>query len=146
MALSTLILKDEAYIKLAGLQINLTENASASDILNALGISKALFFKGITSTTLADNATTSPIVISGANYTPEAGAVVIYDDSEFLWTGSKWERLGRDSSFKLTQSPVSSPSASGAALAFIDTISQNENRDFFFFLTSQIIARLPWVN
>lgn len=95
--------------------------------LSSLGLSNAMHFKGITTTQMSDGLTTAAVTIDGSSYTPSAGDVVLYSDSEFVWTGSTWERLGRDSSFKTTQTAVSDPTASGNTTSFIDTISQNTN-------------------
>jgi len=86
----------------------------------------------MSATTLTDNDTTNPISVYDANdtvvsHTCSSGDVVIYDSNEFLWTGSQWERLGRDSSFKITQSSVSDPTASGTSTSFISSLSQNAN-------------------
>lgn len=127
MPLSTKILGTEAYVNIAGNQVFLTGSLDADTLRSSLGLSSAMHFIGITTTAMTDGRTTATVVVGGNNYTPAAGDVVLYDDSEYVWTGSAWERLGRDSSFKTTQSAVSSPAASGSALAFIDTISQNGN-------------------
>lgn len=78
---------------------NTTKNLGETFSLADIGIAAAMHFKGTTTTTMSDGLTTATVVIDGNNYTPEAGDVVLYDDAEFVWTGSKWERLGRDSSF-----------------------------------------------
>lgn len=46
---------------------------------------------------------------------------------EYVWNGSAWERLGGDSSFKIVQSAVESPTASGSGIQYIATISQDPN-------------------
>lgn len=77
-----------------------TKELGESFTLAELGIASAMHFKGTTTTALTDNDTThTTVTIDSVTYTPEAGDVVLYSDSEFVWTGSKWERLGRDSSF-----------------------------------------------
>jgi hypothetical protein len=48
------------------------------------------------------------------------------DGHEYLWTGNTWEKLGDESSFKLKQSAVATPSSSATGCnAFISDISQN---------------------
>ena len=102
-------------------------NIKASD----LGVTGALKYCGITTTQLTDGATTNPVVIDGENHTAEAGCVVFYEDNgntkEFVFNGSKWELLGSDLTYKVVQDKVSSPSANGTAVSFIDTISQDAN-------------------
>lgn len=91
----------------------------------ALGLSGAMKFLGTSATAISDGATTNPITIGTTSTTVTAGNVVLYGAKEFVWTGSKWEELGNEGSYKVQQSAVSSPSASGNATAFIDSISQN---------------------
>lgn len=77
-----------------------TKELGETFTLAELGISQAMHFKGTTTTTLTDNDTThTTVTIDDQTYTPNAGDVVLYSDSEFVWTGSKWERLGRDTSY-----------------------------------------------
>jgi len=48
--------------------------------------------------------------------------------TNYAWDGEKWDPLGGDvSNFKTKQSAVADPTASGNAIAFIDSITQNEN-------------------
>lgn len=96
---------------------------SASD----LGLASAMLFLGTTTTAIKDGATTNPITISGANKTATAGNVVLYGSKEFVWTGSAWEELGNEGSYKIVQSAVADPSASGTSNTFIATISQDTN-------------------
>ena len=91
----------------------------------ALGLSGAMKFLGTSKTAITDGATTNPIMIGSTSTTVTSGNVVLYGSKEFVWTGSAWEELGNEGSYKVQQSAVSSPSTSGNATAFIDTISQN---------------------
>lgn len=108
-------------ITIAGNEVSLGGSISLDD----LGISHAMHFKGTTTTALSDDATTKPITINNASYTQQEGDVVLYSDAEYVWTGSKWERLGRDSSFKTTQSTVDSGAA--ATNKWVSRIQQNAN-------------------
>lgn len=94
-----------------------------------LGLSGAMKYCGKTTTTLSDGDTTNPIVIDGSNFTAVAGNVVIDNNNhkEFIWDGSKWELLGDEGSYKIKQSIVNDPTASGTSTTFIDTISQDVN-------------------
>lgn len=91
----------------------------------ALGLSGAMKFLGTSATAITDGATTNPITIGSTSTTVASGNVVLYGSKEFVWNGSAWEELGNEGSYKVQQSAVSSPSASGTTTAFIDTISQN---------------------
>lgn len=94
-----------------------------------LGISSAMNYIGKTTTSLFDGSTTSTIVINGSNITAVQGDVVIdsADKKEYIWNGSKWEEFGTEGNYKVKQESVSSPSTNGEAVAFIDTIKQDEN-------------------
>lgn len=51
-------------------------------------------FIGVTTTAITDGSTTSPIMIDGKSITPKMGDVVIYNQTEFVWDGSKWNQFG----------------------------------------------------
>lgn len=106
------------------------DGSAAKEITAAdLGLASAMKFLGSTTTTISDGATVGAITLSdGSSITPTAGNVVLYGNAEFVVNASnKWELLGNEGSYKVVQGAVSSPSASGTALAFIDTITQNAN-------------------
>ena len=69
---------------------------------NIAALSGALTFLGTTTTALTDGATTSPITIGDSSVTPKAGNVVIYGNSEFVWSDveSKWREFGSTGSLK----------------------------------------------
>lgn len=92
-----------------------------------LGLSGAMKFLGTSTTAVSDGSTTKTITVNGSSVTVEAGNVVLYNGAEYVWDGAKWEELGHEGSFKVKQTAVASPSASGNATAFIDTISQDAN-------------------
>lgn len=109
---------------------NDTSIATTAFVKNNLGgLSGAMHFKGTTTTTMSDGLTTAAVTIGGSSYTPAAGDVVLYSDSEFVWTGSAWERLGRDSSFKTTQTAVTGATTASTATAttFVSAIEQDAN-------------------
>lgn len=112
---------------------NNTSVATTAFVKNAIGgLSGAMHFRGTTTTAITDGSTTNPITISGDSYIAAAGDVVLREVTtgnifEYVWTGSAWEMLGRDTNFKVTQTAVLSPTANGNTTAFIDTISQDTN-------------------
>jgi hypothetical protein len=113
-------------VTIAGNDVSLGGSITADTLRTSLGLSNAIHFKGTTTTTMSDGLATANITINGSSYTPSAGDVVLYDDSEFIWTGSAWERLGRDSSFKLTQTAITDSTGtaeSTTATRFIYSIS-----------------------
>lgn len=112
---------------IAGNSVSLGGTLTADTLRTSLGLSNALHFIGIATVAITDGSTTDP-VISGYT-TKTAGDVVIDKDKfhEYVWTGTAWEKLGGDSSYKVTQGTVASPSTSGSTIAFIDTISQDAN-------------------
>lgn len=88
---------------------NSTNLITSGAVSSALaGLSGAMHFIGITTTALTDGANTTTLAGTGLSKTTGfvAGDVVIYSDSEFVWTGSSWERLGRDSSWALDSAVV----------------------------------------
>lgn len=106
-----------------------TYDGSAAKTITAadLGLSGAMKFLGTSTTAISDGSTTKTITVNSKSVTAESGNVVLYNGNEFVWDGSKWEELGHEGSFKVKQTAVSSPSASGTATSFIDTISQDAN-------------------
>lgn len=116
-------------VTIAGNEVSLGNSVDANTLRTSLGLSNALHFIGIATVAIADNSTTDPGI---SNYsTKTAGDVVIDKDSayEYVWTGSKWERLGGDSSYKTVQEAVSDPSYAGSdtATTFVSGISQDIN-------------------
>lgn len=81
--------------------------AQLSKIVGAVG--SVMAYRGKTTTPLTDGATTSPIKINNADYTPEQGDVVAYLNREYAWNGSAWAEFGSTGSLK--------------ALAFADSAS-----------------------
>ena len=69
---------------------------------NISALSGALTFLGTTTSPLTDGATTSPITIGSSSITPKAGNVVIYGESEYVWSDveSKWREFGSTGSLK----------------------------------------------
>lgn len=92
-----------------------------------LGLASAMLFLGTTTTAITDGATTNPITVGGASKTVTAGNVVLYGSKEFVWTGSAWEELGNEGSYKIVQEAVTDPTASGTSNTFIASISQDAN-------------------
>lgn len=104
---------------------NKTINITASD----LGLTQVMKYIGKTTTTLSDGATTNPITIGSKQVTVTQGNVVIdsADKKEYIWNGSKWEEFGNEGNYKVVQTAVSDPTASGNTLNFIASISQDTN-------------------
>lgn len=93
-----------------------------------LGLDSALKFHGTSSTAITDGSTTQTVTLStGSSHKAENGCVLFYGSEEFVWNGSSWEKLGNEGDYKVKQTAVSSPDASGTTNEFIDTISQNAN-------------------
>lgn len=69
-------------------------------------ITGAMHWAGFTTTALVDGSTTNPIVIDGENYTAKAGDVVAIsgdtyeEEKEFVFNGTKWQKMGPAGSFK----------------------------------------------
>lgn len=101
--------------------------ATKEELNNLSSLTGAMKFLGTSTTAISDGATTSTITVNGTSVAVTSGNVVLYGGFEYVWTGTAWEQLGQEGSFKVKQTAVSSPSASGNATAFIDTISQDTN-------------------
>ena len=92
-------------------------SAAVTITASDLELASAMLFLGTTTTAISDGATKNPVTIGGANKTVTAGNVVFYGSKEFVWTGSAWEELGNEGSYKIVQAAVADPSASGALYA-----------------------------
>lgn len=101
--------------------------ATKEELNNLSNFAGAMKFLGTSTTAISDGATTNTITVNGTSVAVASGNVVLYGGFEYIWTGAAWEQLGQEGSFKVKQAAVSSPSASGNATAFIDTISQDAN-------------------
>lgn len=90
-----------------------------------LGLSNALIYRGTSSTEITDGGTQFPRIV-GYN-TRVNGDVVFYNNCEFVWNGSAWEKLGDDVTYKVVQDVVNDPTSDGEALEFISGITQNRD-------------------
>jgi hypothetical protein len=82
-------------------------NVTAAELRTHLGLNNALHFIGLTTTTtIADNSTTTTITVDGKSHTAVAGDVVLYNDNEYVFDGSKWLELGDGSSHALKTNTV----------------------------------------
>lgn len=109
---------------------NVTFDGSAPATVTAanLGLSGAMRLIGETTTVVFDGSTTQTITLTtGESVTVSDGNVILYNGFEFVWAKGAWVKLGDETSFKIKQTPVSSPAASGTATEFISSITQNEN-------------------
>lgn len=57
-------------------------------------LSEKTSYIGITTTAISDGSTTNPITINGELVTAQKGNIVIYNDGQYLWTGTQWEKFG----------------------------------------------------
>lgn len=72
-----------------------------------LGVDNALHFIGTSTTAISDNATTTSITVNGSTHTAVAGDVVLYNNNEYVFDGSKWHELGDGSSHALKSVTIS---------------------------------------
>lgn len=57
-------------------------------------IDKAIIWQGVTTTEIADGASTNPIIINGSSYTAKSGDMVTYNSTEFVFNGTVWQEFG----------------------------------------------------
>lgn len=93
-----------------------------------LGLTNALDFIGVTTTTLTDgNKTITTIKINNADYAVNIGDVVLNGNKEFVWTGTTtgWKELGDQGSFALKTITITGTGAlsGGGSLAEDRTIT-----------------------
>ena len=94
-------------LTVSGVQYDIKDAKAWADIEDIKSsITGAMHWAGFTTTALTDGATTNPIVIDGENYTAKAGDVVAIDgdtyeeEKEFVFNGTKWQKMGPAGSFK----------------------------------------------
>lgn len=63
-------------------------------------LTSVLKYIGVTTTPLSDGSTTSTITVAGESHSAEAGDVVIYNDKEFIYSGSQWNEFGDTGSLR----------------------------------------------
>lgn len=86
-------------ITIAGTTVALGSSIDANTLKTNLGLSNAMHFIGIATNAITDGSTTDPGITGYSTKT--AGDVVIDKDTayEYVWSGTKWERLGPDGSY-----------------------------------------------
>lgn len=57
-------------------------------------LGSAVYWMGVTTTTLSDGSTTNPITINGEAVTADTGGMAQYDAVEYVWNGSAWQEMG----------------------------------------------------
>ena len=85
--------------------LDIAADGTASVNISELGLESAMHFIGVTTTPIEDGDGHKSSYAGISNYTTEKnGDVILYDDAEFVWTGSYWELLGDKGSFVLRPS------------------------------------------
>ena len=69
------------------------EEALLMQLLEKLSVT-VLKWVGVTTTELEDGSSTNPIVINSEEVTVVAGDVVTYEDAEFVFNGTAWQKFG----------------------------------------------------
>lgn len=88
------------------------------------GLTGAMHFIGVSSTTITNGGTQNPTINGTANTARENGDVVIYLEQEYVWNGSSWQLLGDEGSYvlKTSQTTASVGSASGWNAGSVPTL------------------------
>lgn len=106
------------------------KDATARDLIQTIQgtITGAMSYVGVTTTPITDEDTTTPVIINGTSYTPAGGNVVIYGDSEYVWSDydNAWHEFGSTGSlgalaFKDTASATYTPAGTVTQPTFIGT-------------------------
>lgn len=74
-----------------------TFNITAGD----LGLSSAMHFIGAATVAITEDSKVDPKITGYTFANAQKGDVVLYNHLEFVWDGTKWEKLGDDSSYAL---------------------------------------------
>ena len=125
-------------LTVSGVQYDIKDAKAWADIEDIKSsITGAMHWAGFTTTALTDGATTNPIVIDGENYTAKAGDVVAIEgdtyeeEKEFVFNGTKWQKMGPAGSFKAlafkdsaTGDVTCAGSNSDSAVSFSGTTSE----------------------
>ena len=74
-----------------------TFNITAGD----LGLSSAMHFIGTATVAITEDSKVDPKITGYTFANAQKGDVVLYNHLEFVWDGTKWEKLGDDSSYAL---------------------------------------------
>jgi len=70
------------------------KDAEAREMIEEIG--HALYWIGVTTTELADGATTNPITVNSESVTAKLGGMASYNGSEYVWNGTAWQELGKN--------------------------------------------------
>ena len=116
-------------MSIAGSTVSLGGTLSADTLRTNLGLSSAMHYRGRATVTITDGGTEDPTITGYTFSNAQAGDVILSSDNsmEYVWTGTAWELLGSETSFKIVQNEVTTPAASGESISFIDNITQNTN-------------------
>lgn len=90
-----------AYKAVGSVASGNTGLVTGGDVYTAINdvITSAIKFRGVTTSSLSDGDTSNTIIIDNESYTAKSGDLVISGGLEFLWTGTKWQLLGDESSY-----------------------------------------------
>lgn len=127
----------------SGSSYNIKDAQARSDIADMRNaLSGKVLLIGETTTAITDQATTNPITINGNSVTAEAGNLVLYQRSEFLFDGTKWILMGDltalgalayKSSVSATYTPagtVSQPTFTGSSSNVTITTADNASGNY----------------
>ncbi len=69
-------------------------DSGARELISALG--DAVYWMGVTTTTLTDGANTNPITINGESVSAKTGGMAQYSGEEFVFNGTAWQSIGKN--------------------------------------------------
>jgi len=97
--------------------------ALRTDILNS--IPSAMRFRGISTTALTDGGTENPTIDDIEITSTTDGDIVLYNNKEFLWTGTAWELLGDEGSYAIKGSITKADLVTALQTEIDNKVSQN---------------------
>ena len=104
----------EGYSVDSTLSSSATAIPTSAAVSNAIsGLSGAMHFIGTSTSAVTDGGTENPTISGYSGTAKTAGNVLLYQNKEFVWTGSAWELLGDEGSYALKTYTVTGDTNTG---------------------------------
>ncbi len=90
------------------------------------GLTGAMHLIGQSTSAVTDGGTETPTISGYSGAAKTAGNVVLYDNKEFVWTGSAWELLGDEGSYALKTTTINGKALSSNITLTASDVSADE--------------------